>query len=44
MKRAREAMPSLNPIPLGLAPSFGFGDRTGLATPGHVAAMKRALG
>lgn len=25
---------------LGLAPSFGFGDRTGLATPGHVAAMK----
>lgn len=27
--------------PLGLEPSFGFGDRTGLATPGHVAAMKR---
>jgi hypothetical protein len=27
---------------LGLAPSFGFGDRTGLATPGHVEAMKRA--
>jgi tagaturonate epimerase len=27
--------------PLGLAPSFGFGDRIGLATPGHVAAMKR---
>lgn len=26
---------------LGLEPSFGFGDRTGLATPGHVAAMKR---
>ena len=26
---------------LGLTPSFGFGDRTGLATPGHVAAMKR---
>ncbi|MBA4029327.1 MAG: hypothetical protein C0478_00155 [Planctomyces sp.] len=25
---------------LGLAPSFGFGDRTGLATPGHIAAMK----
>lgn len=24
---------------LGLAPSFGFGDRLGLATPGHVAAM-----
>lgn len=27
---------------LGLEPSFGFGDRIGLATPGHVAAMKRA--
>ncbi|MDG2382508.1 MAG: tagaturonate epimerase family protein [Pirellulaceae bacterium] len=30
------------PITLGLAPSFGFGDRIGLATPGHVAAMKQA--
>ncbi len=29
---------------LGLAPSFGFGDRIGLATPGHVAAMKAAGG
>lgn len=27
---------------LGLKPSFGFGDRLGLATPGHVAAMKSA--
>ena len=27
---------------LGLTPSFGFGDRTGLATPGHVAAMRRS--
>lgn len=27
---------------LGLNPSFGFGDRTGLATPGHVLAMQRA--
>jgi hypothetical protein len=27
---------------LGLEPSFGFGDRIGLATPGHVEAMKRA--
>ncbi len=25
--------------PLGLAPSFGFGDRLGLATPGHIAAV-----
>jgi hypothetical protein len=29
---------------LGLAPSFGFGDRIGLATPGHVAAMQAAGG
>ncbi len=27
---------------LGLEPSFGFGDRIGLATPGHVEAMKRS--
>ena len=27
---------------LGLAPSFGFGDRIGLATPGHVESMNRA--
>lgn len=27
---------------LGLTPSFGFGDRIGLATPGHVAAMREA--
>ncbi len=27
---------------LGLSPSFGFGDRIGLATPGHVAAMNRS--
>jgi len=32
------------PVPLGLAPSFGFGDRTGLATPGHVAALRQAGG
>ncbi len=25
--------------PLGLKPSFGFGDRMGLATPGHIAAV-----
>lgn len=27
---------------LGLQPSFGFGDRIGLATPGHVASMQEA--
>jgi hypothetical protein len=31
-------------VPLGLRPSFGFGDRLGLATPGHVLAMQRAGG
>lgn len=29
-------------VTLGLAPSFGFGDRIGLATPGHVESMKRS--
>jgi hypothetical protein len=28
------------PAPIGLAASFGFGDRLGLATPGHVAALR----
>lgn len=28
-------------VPLGLAPSFGFGDRLGLATPGHVSAIQK---
>ncbi|MBL4574651.1 MAG: hypothetical protein JKY51_00945 [Opitutaceae bacterium] len=27
------------PTPLGLTPSFGFGDRLGCATPGHLAAL-----
>ena len=31
-----------HPVPLGLSPSFGFGDRIGLATPGHVESMRRA--
>lgn len=31
-------------VPLGLQPSFGFGDRIGLATPGHIEAMRRAGG
>src|SRR6218665_3835711 len=34
----------MTPVTLGSAPPFGFGDRTGLATPGHVEAMKRAGG
>lgn len=36
----RERLPWLKPKPLGLATSFGFGDRLGLATPGHVSAVR----
>lgn len=39
----RQRLPWLTPQPLGQQTSFGFGDRIGLATPGHVAAM-RAVG
>ncbi|MFN3166196.1 MAG: tagaturonate epimerase family protein [Phycisphaeraceae bacterium] len=31
-----------HPVTLGIEPSFGFGDRIGLATPGHVRAMQDA--
>jgi len=37
----RDRLPWLRPQPLGLAPSFGFGDRLGLATPGHIAALRQ---
>jgi hypothetical protein len=30
------------PSPLRLSPSFGFGDRLGLATPGHIAALRHS--
>jgi hypothetical protein len=36
----RDHIPWLNPQPLGLAISFGFGDRLGIATPGHIAAVE----
>ncbi|MEO1237826.1 MAG: tagaturonate epimerase family protein [Planctomycetota bacterium] len=37
--------PSENgPTPLGLEPTFGFGDRLGSATPGHLAALTRVGG
>jgi hypothetical protein len=39
--RLRAALPALAPRSPGLASSFGFGDRLGLATPGHVAALRR---
>lgn len=35
----RALLPNLAPRPLGLATSAGFGDRLGLATPGHVDAL-----
>jgi len=38
----RARVPFLAPQCLGLAPSFGFGDRLGLATPGHVRALARS--
>lgn len=36
----RTQLPWLRPKPLGLNSSFGFGDRLGIATPGHVRAMR----
>ncbi len=38
----RDAFPNLKPVPLGLATSAGFGDRLGVATPGHVRALRTA--
>ena len=37
----RAKLPWLNPTPLGLHTSAGFGDRLGVATPGHVKAAER---
>jgi hypothetical protein len=34
----------LHPVPLGLKTSVGFGDRLGLATPGHVRAIRQSSG
>ena len=36
----RDRLPWLRPVPLGLRTSAGFGDRLGLATPGHVRAVR----
>jgi hypothetical protein len=38
----RELLPWLQPRPLGLQTSAGMGDRLGLATPGHVRAVRAA--
>jgi len=38
----RRLLPWLTPRTLGLHPSFGFGDRLGSATPGHIRALRAA--
>lgn len=40
----RARLPWLRPRPLGLATSAGLGDRLGLATPGHVRAVRAVAG
>ena len=40
----RQRLPWLRPQPLGLDPSVGFGDRLGLATPGHIRAARQSGG
>ena len=40
----REIFPWLRPSPLGLQTSAGFGDRLGIATPGHIRAAQRYPG
>ena len=37
----RSRLPWLRPVPLGIETSAGFGDRLGLATPGHIRAIRR---
>ncbi len=39
MAEVSDRMPHLVPEPLGLEPSFGFGDRLGVGTPGHAEAL-----
>lgn len=39
----RFALPWLHPVTLGWTTSAGFGDRLGLATPGHVGALQSVL-
>ena len=38
--KLRKFFPHLNPTTCGIKRSFGFGDRLGLATPGHVKTLK----
>ncbi|MCM8816640.1 MAG: tagaturonate epimerase family protein [Candidatus Omnitrophica bacterium] len=41
-KIIRDVFPFFNPVCSGLKNSFGFGDRTGFATPGHIMAVKKS--
>jgi tagaturonate epimerase len=43
-KLLRQHVSQLQPQPLGLSTSAGFGDRLGLATPGHVRALQKVKG
>ena len=36
----RDRLAWLNPVPLGVETSFGFGDRLGAATPGHIRSVQ----
>ena len=40
----RNLLPNLQPVPLGLKTSAGFGDRLGIATPGHARALNQVGG
>src|ERR1700730_7982836 len=40
----RSQLSWLNPVTLGLGTSAGFGDRLGIATPGHLRALREASG
>jgi hypothetical protein len=42
VRALRSALACLQPVPLGLGASAGFGDRLGLATPGHARAVRRS--
>src|SRR5262249_16539621 len=42
-RRLRATLPWLRPSPIGLTTSAGFGDRLGVAAPGHVRALQRVL-
>jgi hypothetical protein len=40
MHMQERVMSTPRPVALGIEPSFGFGDRLGLATPGHLVALR----